>query len=154
VSNLEVRDVTMIGGKPDPASWGTIDATSFGYGVDENLLIPEAGAGAQGTPYEMTGLAWLANGRTAPRNAFDVELTNLSNARLDLARMGISTSSQISGSVDNDGPVTLQLSGDWPSTPVVEVCDPPSICHYPVVSYAGGVLSIPLAAGVHSVRVG
>lgn len=154
VSNLEVREVPMVGGKPDPASWGTIDATSFGYGVDENLLVPEAGAGTQGTPYQMTGLAWLANGRTTPRNGFDAELTNLSNARLDLARMGISTSGRISGSVRSDGLVTLQLTGGWPSTPAVEVCDPPSICHYPAVSYAGGVLSISLSVGVHSVRVG
>jgi prolyl oligopeptidase family protein len=153
VSDLVVRTVGTVDGKPDPASWGTIDATTFGRGVGDNLLIPEAGAGLQGTPYEMTGLAWLGNGRTAPRNAFDATLTNLSNARIDLARMGLATSGQIAATVNADGPTTLQLAGVWASTPLVEVCDPPSTCTTPAVSYVGGVLSISFGAGVHTVRI-
>lgn len=121
VSGLEVRDKEFLSdGKPDPAVWGTIDATTNGRGVPENLLIPEAGAGHQGTPYEMTGLSWLGNGRTASSNSFRASLNNLEAARLDTARMGISTTRTISADIQTDGATAIELAGGWSRCPRVD----------------------------------
>lgn len=118
VSGLEVRDVNLLpDGKPDPQSWGTIDATTLGRGDTDHLLVPEAGVGQQGTPYEMTGLKWISNGHVPAANRFTATLQNLRDATLDLARMGISIggdANPIRATVTTDGPTRLHLRGAWP----------------------------------------
>lgn len=117
VDQLSVRD-----GEPaDPATMGTIDATSFGRGVKESVAIPEAGTAGQLTPYAMTGVTWLDTGFTPPADRFTADLQNLRTARLDLARMGIATGETIAATVTTDGPVAaLRLAGSWASEPAVE----------------------------------
>ncbi|MFA5889956.1 MAG: prolyl oligopeptidase family serine peptidase [Actinomycetota bacterium] len=147
VSGLEVRNVEHLSdGRPDPKSWGTIDAVTNGRGTAEVLTIPEAGVGEQGTPYQMTGLAWLGNGRTAPRNTFTATLTNLSAGTLDLAGMGLATGAQIAGSITTDGPTELVLTGAWDAAPQVVGA---------TATYAGNTLRITLPqAGTYALTIG
>ncbi|HEV2686089.1 MAG TPA: prolyl oligopeptidase family serine peptidase [Actinomycetota bacterium] len=71
-----------------PSNLGTIDAVTYGRGVQDVLDIPEAGALAQPEVYTMVGQRWLANGFAPPANKFTATLTNLRAATLDVARMG------------------------------------------------------------------
>ena len=117
MSELEARTVhTLANGKPDPKDWGTIDATTLGRGQDTFTGIPEAGAGTQGTPYQMTGWRNIKTGHVAPSNAFTATLTNLKHATLDTVRMGLSTGSEIRGDITTDGPATLVLTGSFGSS--------------------------------------
>jgi len=116
VSGLQTRAFGL-----SPSNLGTIDAVTLGRGVQNVLDIPEAGALAQPEVYTMVGQRWLPNGLTAPANKFTATLTNLGAATLDVARMGLATSSQLNGVVTTDGPTRLFLRGDWASAPTVTV---------------------------------
>jgi pimeloyl-ACP methyl ester carboxylesterase len=114
VSGLQTR----VDGR-SPSNLGSIDAMTYGRGVQNVLDIPEAGALAQPEVYTMVGQRWLANGLTVPANKFTATLTNLSSATLDLARMGLGTSSVLTGVVTTDGSTRLVLRGHWASKPTV-----------------------------------
>jgi hypothetical protein len=143
VSGLRARTVPLTNGKPSPSTFGTIDATTEGHGVVTTQAIPEAGAGEQGLPYQMTGWRLLRTGRSAPANKFTATLTNLSDARLDLARMGISTSRAISAQITSDGATALVLTGKWSHAPVTSL---PS-------SYDGSALTIQVPAGTTTLTI-
>lgn len=150
VSDLEVRDVSISGGKPDPGDFGTIDATTGGRGAATRLGIPEAGIGVQGSAYQMTGWGHVVTGQVAPTNTFTATLTNLSQARLDVARMGLSTGERIEGTVTTDGPTELLLSGAWSNAPFVGY-DHPGV----TFGLTGGTLTIRFAvAGTYTITIG
>ena len=96
-----------------PSNLGTIDAVTYGRGVQDLLAIPEAGALAQPEVYTMTGQRWLPLSFEQAANKFTASLTNLSAATLDLGRMGLATASRITGVVTTDGPTRLLLAGHW-----------------------------------------
>ncbi len=100
----------------DPGNLGKIDAVTHGRGVPEVIRLPEAGAGGI-TPYTMTGQRWLPNGRSEAFNGFTADLENLSTATLDVARMGLGTSSPMTVEVSTDGPAELRLRGTWAARP-------------------------------------
>ncbi|MGH2829639.1 MAG: prolyl oligopeptidase family serine peptidase [Actinomycetota bacterium] len=130
----------------DPANIGTVDATSYGRGVPRVIPIPEAGTAGQPEPYTMHGQAWLPDGAEPAANRFAATLTNLSEATLDVARMGLGTSSTIDATVTTDGPVTLRLTGSWPASVTVEGAS--------WFTLDGGVLEIRLeAAGTHTLVI-
>ncbi|HLW18516.1 MAG TPA: hypothetical protein VKV69_14260, partial [Actinomycetota bacterium] len=116
VSGLQTRASGLA-----PSNLGTIDAVTYGRGLQNVLDIPEAGALAQPEVYTMVGQRWLPNGFVAPANRFTATLTNLGAATLDVARMGLATSSTLTGTVATDGPTRLFLRGDWASAPTVTV---------------------------------
>ncbi|HVL32841.1 MAG TPA: prolyl oligopeptidase family serine peptidase, partial [Actinomycetota bacterium] len=127
VSGLEARTVRLLSnGKPDPRDWGTIDAVTYGRGLDTYTGVPEAGAGTQGLPYHMTGWRNVKTGREGARNALTATLTNIANATLDLARMGISNTKRIDVKITTDGPATVVLRGTWPYQPPAVEFDPPA----------------------------
>lgn len=108
VDGLQVRNVVTLGsGKPSPASFGTIDVTTFGRGVPQTIGVPEAGTAGQGTAYVMAGLRHVPNGRVAATNRFDATLTNVSAVTLDLARMGLTLVGGLPATITTDGPVTI-----------------------------------------------
>ncbi|HJR18220.1 MAG TPA: prolyl oligopeptidase family serine peptidase [Actinomycetota bacterium] len=142
VDGLTVRE----GDPNDPAIVGTFDATTQGRGVPSTLGIPEGSVAAVGhtAPFVMGGLAWLGTGSSAPANAFNATLTNIAGARLDLARMALSTAAPITATITTDGPAVLRLAGVWASAPAVTGAQ---------AAYAGGVLEIAFAAGTHTITI-
>ena len=105
----------------DPSNIGTIDATTFGRGVQNVLGIPEVGAAQQPEVYTMTGQRWLPNGSTPPENRFTATLTDLASATFALARMGLSTTAPLTATIKTDGQTTVLLSGVWSTAPSVNV---------------------------------
>lgn len=108
-----------------PSNLGTIDAVTYGRGVQDVLDIPEAGALGQPEVYTMTGQRWLANGFEQPANRFTATMTNLIAASFDVARMGLGTASTITGVVTTDGDTRLELNGHWASKPTVTITGAP-----------------------------
>ncbi|MGH2671022.1 MAG: hypothetical protein ACRDH5_18245, partial [bacterium] len=104
-----------------------------------------AGTGGQVEPYTLLGQRWLPNGAEAAANRFAVALVNLSAATLDVARMGLGTSSVIDATVQTEGPTTLRLTGSWPPTVSVEGA----------TSYAvnGNTLELTFTAGTFNVTI-
>lgn len=143
VDGLSVRS----GDPAVPETMGTFDGTTFGRGVPSYLTIPEASVAAVGhtAPFVMTGLAWLGTGTIAPQNAFEVTLTNIATAQLDLARMGLATGNAIQATVTTDGHAVLRLTGIWAVPPTVTGA---------AASYAGGVLEITIpSSGEHAISI-
>ena len=143
-----VDGLTIYSGDPaSPGTTGTFDATTHGRGVPTYLTTPEASVAAVGhtAPFAMAGLSWLGTGTSAPKNAFEATLTNIATARLDVARMALSTANAITATVTTDVPVVLRLAGTWASAPTVTGA---------MSSYAGGVLEIKIAsAGKHAITI-
>ena len=108
-----------------PSNLGTIDAVTYGRGLQNVLDIPEAGALAQPEVYTMVGQRWLTNGSVAPANKFTATLTNLGAATLDIARMGLGTSSTLTGTLSTDGDTRLELLGHWASQPTITISGAP-----------------------------
>jgi len=82
-------------------------------------------------------------------NAFTSTLTGASAVRLDLASMKIDVTKPVKGTVTSDGLLQLRLAGAWSTAPVVTVDGIPT-----AATLAGGVLSIAVPAGTHTVGVG
>ncbi|HEX9697603.1 MAG TPA: hypothetical protein VGB64_14975 [Actinomycetota bacterium] len=138
-------DLTVRAPGIEPANIGTIDVTTSGRDLPQRILIPEAGAGVFG-PYTMHGQRWLDNGTLGHANVFSGSLSNLSGARLDLARMSLSTLQPIGATLITDGATTLRLTGTWTHPPTVEGAT--------LASYDGVTLTIELpAAGEHSILI-
>lgn len=108
VDGLQVRTVALLpSGKPNPASFGTIDVTTYGRGVPRTIGIPEAGTAGQKTAYVMHGWDHLRDGTTAAANRFEATLTNVSAVTLDLARMGLTVTGGLAVTITSDGPATV-----------------------------------------------
>ena len=137
------------------AGQAQFDGTSLAVSDPPHLALPDAGGPAspgQNLPYVMTGQQWVADPTaTAPAtsNGFTASLTGASAVRLDMARMSIDVAKPLHGTVKTDGVLTLRLAGAWATTPVVTV-DGVAV----PVTLAGGVLSISVPAGTHTVVVG
>ena len=84
----------------------------------------------------------------AASNAFTATLTGATGVRLDLARMQLSTSAPLSGTVTTDYSLTLRLAGGWTTLPSVSVDGVPVSA-----SLAGAVLSISLASGTSNLLI-
>jgi len=105
VDGLKVRT----GDLTHPTTLGTIDARTWGRGFYEEVGIPEASSGGQIAPHVMTGLRNERIGFVEPANRFEVTLTNVATATLDVSRMSLSTSEPISATITTDGPTTITL---------------------------------------------
>ena len=105
----------------------TFDGTSEAIVEKPHLALPEVGGPAsqgQTGPYAMTGLRWdtaLGGDSPEPRNAFRVKVTGASCVQLHLPRMKIDTARRITGVVETDGPLHLELRGRWARPPRVLV---------------------------------
>ena len=66
-----------------------------------------------------------------------------------MASMKIDVTKAVHGTVTTDGALTLRLAGAWVTTPVVTVDGLPT-----AASLSGGVLSISVPAGTHTLVVG
>jgi hypothetical protein len=104
-----------------PSNVGTVDATTYGRGVQNVLGIPEAGTAGQPEVYTMTGQRWLPNGSTPAQNRFSATLTGLASASFELARMGLSTSAPLAGTITTDGRTDVILDGVWSGPPSIHV---------------------------------
>jgi hypothetical protein len=86
---------------------------------DPTLAVPDAGgptAPNQSGPFVFNGLRQIADptGTAAPTsNGFEVTLAGAEAVRLDLPRMGISTTEPVEALVRTDGPLQLRLTGAW-----------------------------------------
>jgi hypothetical protein len=88
-------------------------------------------------------------GTAAPsRNAFSATLSGARAVRLDLARMRIQTSRAVSGDLDTQAPVRLELLGKWRRPEAT--LDSASV---PVTRVADGVIAIEIPAGRHSLAI-
>jgi pimeloyl-ACP methyl ester carboxylesterase len=131
------------------------DGTSLAISEQPHLALPDAGGPAspgQFLPYVMTGQQWVADPtKQAPptSNGFTASLTGASAVRLDMARMRVDVAKAVHGVVTTDGVLTVRLAGAWPATPVVTVDGAPV-----TATLAGGMLSISVPAGTHTVVVG
>jgi pimeloyl-ACP methyl ester carboxylesterase len=131
------------------------DGTSLAIADPAHLALPDAGGPAsagQNLPYVMTGQQWVADPTAkAPvlSNAFTATLTGASAVRLDLAAMKVDVAKPVKGTVTSDGVLTLRLSGPWATAPVVTVDGLPA-----AATLSGGVLSISVPAGTHTLGVG
>ncbi len=143
-----VDGLTIRSGDPaNPATWGTFDGVTHGRGVPNVTGVPEAGAAAPGqsSPFLMTGWQWLALGDgEAASNAATLTLTNMATARLDVARMGLSTAKTMTLTVASDGAATLRLAGVWATGPAVTGA---------TASYAAGVLTVALTGGAQTITI-
>jgi len=135
VDGLRIRS----GNPANTKTMGTFDAVTYGRGVPNEVVLPEAGAASVGqtSPYVMIGQRWLQLGAAVPRNLALISLVNISTATLDVARMALSTAHPITLDVRSDGAATLRLVGTWASQPVVT-----------------GALSSSYAAGALTLTVG
>ena len=83
--------------------------------------VPEAGgptALGQTGPFVMTGMQWLTGlggDAPAPANAFTATLNGARRVRLNLERMGIDVTKRATGTIETDGPLTLELRARWGS---------------------------------------
>jgi hypothetical protein len=142
-----VDDLTIRSGDPtNAATWGTFDGVTLGRGMKNITGAPEAGVASVGqtSPYVMSGWRWLSLGETPPANAATLTLTNIATARLDAARMGLSTSRPMTLSITSDGRATIRLAGVWSAPPAVSGA---------TASYADGVLTVVLDGGTATVTV-
>jgi len=131
------------------------DGRSLAIADPAHLAVPDAGGPAspgQFLPYVMTGQQWIADPTAkaaASTNGFDVNLTGASAVRLDLARMRVDTTKAVTGKVTTDGALSLRLAGAWAATPIVLVDGVPV-----GGTLAGGVLTLSVPAGTHTLLVG
>jgi poly(3-hydroxybutyrate) depolymerase len=130
------------------------EGTSLAILEQPHVVVPDAtpptSAGSTG-PFVMAGQAWLPDPiATAPatRNGFTATLDGARAVQLDLARMQIDSAARVSGTVDTENPLDLHLSGGWAEAPVAYV-DGINV----TVAFAGGVATIQLSPGVHSITV-
>jgi dienelactone hydrolase len=127
-----------------------VDAVSLAKPKPPVLTAPEAGGPAsvgQFGPYAMQGLRWLDNGSApAAANGFTATLSGAKAVGFDLARMGISTTVPVTGSVTTEKPLTLSLAGAWASLPAVTGATSASL--------TDGVLTLELPAGTTNLKVG
>ena len=139
---LTIRD----GDPADPATWGTFDAVTSGRAAPEIVGAPEAGVVGvgQSSPFLMTGWQWLTLGAGTRANAATVSLTNIKTARLDVARMGLSTAEPLALTVTTDGPAAIRLAGSWAVPPTVTGA---------TADYADGVLTLVLPDGDHTIMI-
>jgi hypothetical protein len=143
-----VDGLTTRSGLPTSATTlGTIDATTFGRGVEQHATVPEAGTLGQPEAYVMAGQRWVTTGYLAPENRFEASLTNLATATLDLAGMGLETTDKLLATVTSDGATTLHLQGAWPGAPDVACTNGCSS------SYNGSVLTIEVAQGTTAITI-
>jgi hypothetical protein len=131
------------------------DGLSHGRPAEPDLRVPEAGGPAslgQAGPYAMEGLAWARNPLTtlpALANSFAIDLTGASAVRLDLARMGLTTTG-LSGAVTTEHPLELRLAASWLNTATRLV----RIDGVPVTArLADGALVVSVPAGSHQITV-
>src|SRR5205807_10444496 len=147
MSELAPRDIN--GGQAQ------FDGTSLAIPEQPHPALPDAGGPAspgQFLPYVMTGQQWVADptAKAPPTsNAFTSTLTGASAVRLDMARMNIDVAKAVHGVVTTDGVLTLRLAGAWAAAPTVTV-DGVAV----PAALAGGVLSISVPAGTHTLAVG
>lgn len=141
VDGLSVRE----GDLGDPATIGTFDGETLGRGSATVLPIPDSGAGVQSTPFVQLGWQWIDTARVPPQNRFRATLTNLTTARLDLLRMGLSTTTPLEASIETDGEAELLLAGSWET--------PPTVSGASEASLEGGILRLQFVAGTHAVTI-
>ena len=137
------------------AGAATFDGTSAAIAAEPHTALPEAGGPAapgQTGPYVMTGLRWLtglAGAAPEPANAFAATLTGAQRVRLGLGRMAIDARRPVTGTVETDNPLALELRARWgEATPAVLVNGEPA-----AVSRAGRVLTVELPAGSSTVEL-
>jgi pimeloyl-ACP methyl ester carboxylesterase len=132
-----------------------VDAKSLAIPSPAHDLVPDVVSPVsldQTDPSVEEGQAWVArSGSEAPaRNGFEATLTGARAVRLDLARMRISTARAITGEVDTQARLRLELLGKW-TEPVRASVDGSDAS---VERLGKGVLAISIPAGKHSVVVG
>ncbi|MEJ7786218.1 MAG: prolyl oligopeptidase family serine peptidase [Solirubrobacteraceae bacterium] len=137
----------------DPAEGvARFDGSSLALPKVPHSTFPEADGGAKtgnGSPFTMVGQAWRADPAATPAtsNAFTATLTGARAVRLGLARMKLSTSKALTGTVQADGPLALTLAGV--RGPVGVTIDGAPV----TTTRAGAALTINAPAGEHTVVV-
>lgn len=133
----------------------SFDGRSLALPEAPSLVTPEAGGPAapgQHGPFVMTGLAWTPDplGAAPPgQNGFEATLEGASSVELDLEGMGVDPGTRFTGSIDTDSALTLRLDGDFAAAPPV-ACS----CGAVAATLDGGVLVVPLPAGVAHLTIG
>ena len=100
---------------------GVVDAQSRGFGVGDPPSTAGADAGAfSAFTYVETNRTWGAPPVTPVENRLDATLTNVSAARLDLARAALTPASELIVATNADAPAALALDGGpFPACSVV-----------------------------------
>jgi predicted esterase len=112
-------DGMVLRNAPAVASFGKVDATTFGLGGRQPQLVDEGTTpylpGQGGTsPATVTGQHYVAGAPIVRRNAFTAKLTNLRSLLFLTSRMGLDPSRQVTATLSGDGTTQLRFSGPWP----------------------------------------
>jgi hypothetical protein len=147
VSGVRLADETP-GATP---AKGVVDARSRGFGVGDPTSTAGTDAGTFSIfTYVETNRTWGPPPATPVENQLDASLTNVSAARIDLARAALTPASELIVATNADAPAALALDGGpFPACSVVledgEVLgllpDPTGV-------------TLPVAAGTHTYTVG
>ena len=94
------------------------DGRTLGVPERPHTALPEAGGPAapdQAGPYAMFGQAWALPGAApAPRNAFEASLSGARAVSLDTGAMRLDPRTELTGGVDTEAALRLELTGAWP----------------------------------------
>ncbi len=97
----------------------------------------------------MFGQSWLPTGVAAlPRNAFKATLTGARAVRLDVDAMKLDARRELSGEVDTEAALVLELSGRWPAS-LTATIDGASVA----IERSGNVVRLTVPAGKHGVEL-
>jgi hypothetical protein len=139
----------------DPAK-GTarIDARTFAIPEPKRDLAPDVAApisAGQSDPSAMEGQAWVVHPGTEPaaRNAFEAELSGARAVRLDLQRMRISSRRTVSGDLETQAPLRLELLGDWAQRVTARIDGTPLA----VERVSKTVVAVTIPAGKHALTL-
>ena len=117
----------MSGLEPVDSERGVARFDGRTHGVPEkpHIALPEAGGPAspdQAGPYAMIGQRWLDSGPVSEwRNAFEASLSGARAVRLNVEDMRLDPRSPLTGDVDADAVIRLQLDGAWPKRLVATI---------------------------------
>jgi hypothetical protein len=136
------------------AGRATFDGKALAFPEKPYTLVPEAGGPAstdQTGPYTMTGLRWQDTPLAAlptSRNGFEAMTDGATQARLDLAQMGIELGRPITGTVTTDQQLALVLEAPWTTMPALKI---DGVRREPV--FDNGVVTVVVPAGTHQLEV-
>jgi hypothetical protein len=139
----------------DPAKGvARIDARSLAIPEPAHTVAPDVASpisAEQATPSAMEGQLWVTKaGSEAPaRNAFEAKLTGASAVRLDLKRMRIKPRRGVTGELDTQAPLRLELSGNWAKRVTAAIDGAP----VSVERVSKTVIAIAIPAGKHALTL-
>jgi len=129
------------------------DGRTFAVPERPNTAVPEAGGPAgpdQTGPYVMVGQAWSPSGSAPePRNAFEASLAGARAVRLGVEEMRLDPRGVLTGDVDTEAPLRIELAGAWPRRMAATIDGKPAELQRP----DRRTIALVLPAGEHRIEL-